>query len=170
MAGAGCLSANVSNPAPSTTRRVVPDRRASARQSSAYLARTTIWLGTTYYLSRDAIAGTLSTLAERVRPGSQLVLDYWRERPGIRADPLLWGARIATALSGEPMRSFFAPGQIEDLARAAGWRVVENCSPSEQNRRYLANRSDRLRVPSFAYLLRLEHQAKPGSAGSALNA
>ena len=37
------------------------------------------WLGTTYYLTRDAISSTLTTLAKRTQPGSHLVLDYWRE-------------------------------------------------------------------------------------------
>ena len=114
------------------------------------------WLGTTYYLSREAIMSTLTTLAERTEPGSQLVLDYWREPPRDADAPLLWGTRIAVALQGEPMRSFFEPREIEQLAVAAGWRVKENCTPSEQTSRYLANRKDRLSVPSFAYLLRLE--------------
>jgi methyltransferase (TIGR00027 family) len=116
------------------------------------------WLGTTYYLTREAISDTLTTLAERTQPGSQLVLDYWREPPPTDLSaPLLWGTRVAVALQQEPMRSFFEPKDIEALAEAAGWRVRENCAPEEQNRRYLATRSDQLSVPSFAYLLHLEH-------------
>lgn len=114
------------------------------------------WLGTTYYLSREGIADTLTKLAACTQGGSQLVLDYWREPSDRVINPLLWGTRIAVALQGEPMRSFFAPDEIEDLAVQSGWRVMENCPPAEQTRRYLAGRSDRLRVPSFAYLLRLE--------------
>jgi methyltransferase (TIGR00027 family) len=114
------------------------------------------WLGTTYYLSREGIADTLAQLAACTRPGSQLVLDFWREPSDRVFNPLLWGTRIAVALQGEPMRSFFAPDEIEELAGTAGWRVLENCSPAEQTSRYLAGRSDRLWVPSFAYLLRLE--------------
>jgi hypothetical protein len=45
---------------------------------------------------------------------------------------------------------------MEDLARSAGWNVLANLSPSEQNQRYLANRPDRLQVPRFAHLLRLQ--------------
>lgn len=114
------------------------------------------WLGTTYYLSREGILSTLTTLAERTEVGSELVLDYWREPPREADAPLLWGTRVAVALQGEPMRSFFDPREIEQLAVAAGWRVKENCKPSEQTSRYLANRKDGLSVPSFAYLLRLE--------------
>ena len=114
------------------------------------------WLGTTYYLTRESILDTLTVLAGRTQPGSQLVLDFWRERQARAINPLLWGTRVAVALQGEPMRSFFAPAEIEALARSAGWQVLESCSPTEQGRRYLAGRRDRLRVPSFAYLLRLE--------------
>lgn len=116
------------------------------------------WLGTTYYLTREAITATLTTLAERTQPGSQLVLDYWREPPPTDLSaPLLWGTRVAVALQQEPIRSFFEPQDIEALAEAAGWRVRENCAATEQNRRYLAARNDQLSVPSFAHLLHLEH-------------
>jgi methyltransferase (TIGR00027 family) len=114
------------------------------------------WLGTTYYLSREGLQNTLRALAELTVPGSQLVCDYWCERPGNTLNPLLLGTRIAVATQGEPMRSFFKPGEIEELAVAAGWSVLENVSPDEQNQRFLAQRKDGLRVPSFAYLLRLQ--------------
>jgi len=113
------------------------------------------WLGVTYYLSTEAIGSTLATLAEHTRPGSQLVLDYWRRGPGIRDLPLLWGTQMAVALQGEPMRSFFEPGQIAELAQRSGWRVLEDLSPAEQRARYLSQRRDRLEVPAFAHLLRL---------------
>lgn len=114
------------------------------------------WLGTTYYLSREGLHSTLRGLATLTAPGSQLVCDYWCERPGNRFNPLLLGTRIAVATQGEPMRSFFKPAEIEELAVAAGWSVLENVSPDEQNKRFLAQRKDGLRVPSFAYLLRLQ--------------
>jgi methyltransferase (TIGR00027 family) len=114
------------------------------------------WLGTTYYLSGAGIKSTLCTLAQSCAPASQLVLDYWCERPGSTFNPLLAGMRLAVAFQGEPMRSFFKPEEIEALAVASGWTVMENLSPVEQTKRYLAHRRDGLRVPSFAYLLRLK--------------
>jgi methyltransferase (TIGR00027 family) len=119
------------------------------------------WLGVTYYLSTEAISQTLSALAKMTANGTQLVLDYWSQQPSSsrpfnRDDSLLWGTRIAVALQGEPMRAFFRPREMEDLARSAGWNVLANLSPSEQNQRYLANRPDRLQVPRFAHLLRLQ--------------
>lgn len=118
------------------------------------------WLGTTYYLSRDAIAGTLTALARCSAPGSELVLDYWREPPLF--DPaavLLWGTRVATAFQREPMRSFFTPGAMEALVVRCGWHVREHCAPSIQDERYLAGRGDGLAIPSFAYLLHLERDS-----------
>ena len=115
------------------------------------------WLGATYFLSQEAIKATLTTLAERTQPGSELVLDYWRERPA--TDPaswLLWGTRMAVAAQQEPMRSFFSPAQIEVLAESCGWQVRENLMPTAQNQRYLAARADQLAVPSFACLLHLQ--------------
>lgn len=115
------------------------------------------WLGTTYYLSRDAIAETLGTLAGVTAPGTRLVLDYWRERPPTLAgNLLLWGARFAVALQQEPMRSFFEPDEIETLVTDTGWQLREHLTAPEQNARYLSGRSDGLTVPSFAHLLELE--------------
>jgi methyltransferase (TIGR00027 family) len=116
------------------------------------------WLGCTYYLTRETVAGTLKTLAARTRAGSRLVLDYWCEPPPTDASsPLLWGTRIAVALQREPFRSLFPPGEIAALAESAGWRVRENLTPAQQNTLYLDHRRDGLAVPSFAYLLHLEH-------------
>jgi len=115
------------------------------------------WLGTTYYLSREAISATLTTLAETSAPGSELVLDYWQQPSAFDLNAgLFWGARVATAFQQEPMRSFFKPGKIEQLALAAGWAIRENCAPIIQDERYLSGRTDNLAVPSFAYLLHLE--------------
>ena len=115
------------------------------------------WLGTTYYLSREAISATLTTLAETSASGSELVLDYWQQPSAFNPNAaLFWGTRAATAFQQEPMRSFFEPGEIEQLALAAGWAIRENCAPIIQDERYLSGRADNLAVPTFAYLLHLE--------------
>ena len=116
------------------------------------------WLGTTYYLSRDAIAETLRGVRERTPSGTRLVLDYWNEAPisDGRATALLAGTRLATAFQSEPIRSLFAPAEMERLVREAGWSIREHLAPVIQNARYLAGRTDGLAVPSFAYLIQLE--------------
>jgi hypothetical protein len=45
---------------------------------------------------------------------------------------------------------------MEQLVASTGWRIREHCAPDIQNARYLAERTDGLRVPSFAFLLHLE--------------
>ena len=118
------------------------------------------WLGATYYLTRDAIASTLETLATCTAPGSRLVLDYWSAHPPTAVgNLLLWGTRLAVALQQEPMVSFFEAEDIEDLAADAGWDILENLTPAAQNEGYLAGRDDRLVVPSFAHLLQLVNSA-----------
>ena len=89
------------------------------------------WLGTTYYLSRDGVADTLTKLAACTRPGSQLVLDFWREPSDRPFNPLLWGTRIAVALQGEPMRSFFRTER--DRRAGSGSRLA--CAGSLLSRR-----------------------------------
>jgi methyltransferase (TIGR00027 family) len=123
-------------------------------------AQFVTWLGTTYYLSSDAIAGTLAVLAASSAPGSRLVLDFWEEAPpGSQDGVLLWGTRVATALQFEPMRTFLTPAALAGLAADAGWRVIEMVDAAEQNRRYLEGRDDGLAVPGFAHLALLERPA-----------
>lgn len=115
------------------------------------------WLGTSYYLSRDALSATLRDLAAGSPPGSRLVMDFWRQAPLF--DPagaaLLWGTRLATALQQEPMKTFLEPDALADLATANGWRVAELLTARDQNARWLSGRRDGLEVPSFACLATL---------------
>lgn len=113
------------------------------------------WLGTTYYLSREAIVGTLAALRAVLAPGSELVLDYWSKEPGLDlgARSLLAGVQFMVAVQREPMRSFFSPRQIEREIAALGLEVLHNATPADQRRAYLAGRTDALDVPGFAYLL-----------------
>lgn len=115
------------------------------------------WLGTTYYLTREAIRATLRSLREIASPSSELVCDYWTEDPGLdwQSQMLLSGVRMAVAAQREPMLSFFAPPEIERLAREIGYEVLANVSPTTQRRNYLRHRSDNLDVPDFAFLLHL---------------
>ena len=123
------------------------------------LATFVSWLGTTYYLTRAAIAQTLCDVRERTPAGTRLVLDYWSEAPPVdaRGRLLLASTRIATAYEGEPIHSLFAVEDMCGLVEHCGWRIREHLTPAAQNERYLAARNDGLAVPSFAYLMELEH-------------
>ena len=76
-------------------------------------------LSTTKYLTGDTIAETLRGVGEQTAGGKRLVLDYWSEAPSAdgRATTLLASTRLATAFEREPIRSLFAPSDMEALAR-----------------------------------------------------
>jgi methyltransferase (TIGR00027 family) len=115
------------------------------------------WLGTTYYLSREAILGTLASLRSVLAPGSELVLDYWSKDPRLdaRARWLLAGVQFMVAMQREPMKSFFTPRQIEREIAGLGLQILQHATPADQRSAYLGRRTDALDVPDFAYLLHL---------------
>jgi methyltransferase (TIGR00027 family) len=105
--------------------------------------------GVSMYLTRDAIAATLRQVAA-LAPGSTLAMSFLL--PIELADPALrpgleQAARGAAA-AGTPFISFFAPAEMLELARAAGFRHVEHVAAAALAERYFANCSDGLRPPN----------------------
>lgn len=106
-------------------------------------------MGVSMYLTRDAIAATLRQVAA-LAPGSTLAMTFML--PFELADPELRpglemaanGARAA----GTPFISFFAPAEMLELARAAGFRRVEHVPAAALAERYFAGRTDGLRPPN----------------------
>ncbi len=115
------------------------------------------WLGTTYYLSREAIFASLESIFTLAASGSELVLDYWSRPPGSnwRSNMLLNGVRFAVASQREPMLSFFETAVLARDISAIGFEVLDNFSPDDARNTYLAGRTDKLDVPDFGYLLHL---------------
>lgn len=75
-----------------------------------------IWEGVTVYLSRDAIASTLSSVAAGSAPRSRLALTY--TRPGKVGSGSMWGVTTAIARAiGEPVRGMMTG---EELAGELG--------------------------------------------------
>ena len=114
------------------------------------------WLGTTYYLTKDAIRETLGYIAAVAAPGSRLVLDYKLPRHLIPEQGLPLNDKLERLVKrlGEPMISKFTPEElIEEMARI-GWAELENLLPQAQARRYLQDRSDIVAPPpNFAFAL-----------------
>lgn len=110
--------------------------------------------GVSLYLTREAIAATLSQVAS-LAPGSTLAMTFIlplefadpEERPGFEA--ALAGARA----SGTPFVSFFTPSEMQSLARETGFRTVEHISAAMLTERYFAGRTDGLRPGSAEALL-----------------
>lgn len=112
------------------------------------------WLGVVMYLTRDAIATTLRTLAG-AGPGSGLVMTYVTT-PEYMDDDSLALFKITDEVvtqMGEPFIELFAPGEIEALARDCGYVVDEHASPEDLATRYFADRKDGLRPYSVERIL-----------------
>lgn len=111
------------------------------------------WLGTTVYLTREAVMNTLRSLATFVAVGSEIVLTYLIPlelvEPADRA-AVDRAARFA-GRRGEPWITFFDPRTFPQEVCALGFELVENLSPREQEARYFAGRADDLHALSDAY-------------------
>jgi methyltransferase (TIGR00027 family) len=105
--------------------------------------------GVSMYLTRQAIEATLRHVAT-LAPGSTLAMSFMLPiemsepdvRPGI--ERAMEGARA----NGTPFISFFTPGEMLELARAAGFKKVEHVSAAALAERYFAERTDGLRPPN----------------------
>ena len=114
------------------------------------------WLGTTYYLTQDAIRETLGCIAAVAAPGSRLVCDYKLARSLIPEQSVPLNDKLERLVKrlGEPMLSEFAPEELNAEMEHIGWAELESLLPPAQARRYLQNRSDIVAPPpNFAFAL-----------------
>jgi methyltransferase (TIGR00027 family) len=106
-------------------------------------------LGVSMYLTQDAIVEMLRQAAA-LASGSTFVMSFLL--PIRLADPDMqpWLQRAVDGAkaSHTPFISFFPPGDMLALARAAGFKNVAHISAADLGRRYFANRSDGLRPPN----------------------
>jgi methyltransferase (TIGR00027 family) len=111
-------------------------------------------LGVVMYLTRDAIATTLRTLAG-ASPGSGIVLTYRPPPEYLDEDSnaLLKAVEPALTQLGEPFLDGLAPAEFEALVRDCGHTVDENVEPAELEARYFADRNDGLRPYSLERIL-----------------
>ena len=107
------------------------------------------WLGTTMYLSHAAVIATLRSLVSCTATNSELVFDYYTA-PKLMAAVLALprAQRFVTRIArqGEPFIGFYQPEAISELLCSNGLSLLENFSPKQQNQRYFANRSDRVKT------------------------
>jgi len=106
------------------------------------------WLGTTFYLTRDAMLGTLESLSSFAAAGSEVVFDFAMPETCLSRSEqqFLNRAREAVARRGEPWLSFLEPDELYQELENRGFVVVHTLSPHDQRERYLKHRSDRLDV------------------------
>ena len=114
------------------------------------------WLGTTYYLTKDAIRDTLSRIAGVAAPGSRIVLDYKIERDLIPVESLPFADKLDrfVARRGEPMLSTFTPEELRAVMSGFGFAEMEDIPAGDQKRLYLNERSDLVDpAPNFSFAL-----------------
>jgi methyltransferase (TIGR00027 family) len=101
------------------------------------------WLGVTMYLTRGAIARTLSAIA-RCAAGTRVVLTYnlpdrVLDDHAVRVTSAM---RSIAASFGEPFVSLFERSEMDALLREAGLEPVEHVGRDEARIRYLRGRQD----------------------------
>lgn len=105
------------------------------------------WMGVTMYLTADAVAATLRTVAG-FAAGSRMCFDY--RVPVTMLNPVervindVMEQRLAA--QGEPWLSTFDPAQLRSQLLELGFSAAESATPEDLNARYFARRKDGLRA------------------------
>jgi methyltransferase (TIGR00027 family) len=93
------------------------------------LATCWIWEGVVMYLTRDAMRGTLASIAARSAPGSTLTVNYHTGRRGLLQ-------RLIFRLIGEPQISSSTPKEMAADLRAVGFVVREDSGMLDWNKQF----------------------------------
>lgn len=108
------------------------------------------WLGVVMYLDRADIDDTLRYVATMPR-GSAIIFDYVKP-----PEDSAWLDRFVYRMvlnrlegMGEPWKSFLRPASLRDDLLSFGFSSVEDLGGADLNRKYFANRSDRLKAHSI---------------------
>jgi len=135
-------------------RQALPDALAAAgfdADAGALFA----WLGVTQYLSHEAIRTTLAYVARATQAGGGVVFDYSIAphllSPAQRAVRAMLEAVVSAA--GEPWQSTFEPDALVAELRELGFAMAQDVAPDEINSRYLAARTDGLKVGGMSHLM-----------------
>ena len=113
------------------------------------------WLGVVPYLTLDAISATLAALGS-LPAGTEIVFDY-----GIPPSMLSGVARLVfnrfaarVAAAGEPWITFFEPSELRTLLEGCGFTRVDDYDGQSLTARYLATRTDGLRLGPMGHIAR----------------
>lgn len=101
--------------------------------------------GVSLYLTKDAIMATLHQIA-KLAPGSTLAMTFYLPLPLLDEQdrPMQEIAERGAKEAGTPFVSFFTTGEIENMAREAGFKKIKTVSTKDMEQDYFANRSDDL--------------------------
>lgn len=88
-----------------------------------------VWEGVTYYLSDEGVDATLAFVVNHAPAGSRVCFDFQIKAPEQES--------LKTQSPGEPIKFGIEAGQVEEFFVKRGLSVVEICSASEMEERYL---------------------------------
>ena len=110
--------------------------------------------GVSMYLTRDATETTLRQVAA-FAPGSVLAMTFMLPLDLVdeAERPMQENVERAARGSGTPFLSHYAPEEMLDMCRAAGFSSVTHVSPDDLTQRYFAQRTDGLRPPGAEHLV-----------------
>jgi methyltransferase (TIGR00027 family) len=109
------------------------------------------WLGVTSYLKRNAIVATLREITELATVGASIALTFIAPPSTLEGEDadVLRRTMAGAARVGEPWVSFFTPPEMTALLKDAGFRAISCFGPRDAHERYLAGRTDGLRLPGY---------------------
>jgi len=118
------------------------------------------WLGVTMYLTREAIAGTLSVVGA-LAAGTGIVFDYMLPAPlrDAAGESYVEQVGAAAAHRGEPWLSFLAPDEVADLLAATGFGAISQVGQRDSLPDTLWHRGDALRPTALSMIA---HAVVPG--------
>jgi len=110
--------------------------------------------GVSMYLTKEATEATLRQVAAW-SGGSVLAMTFMLPLDLVDASErqMQESVEAAAAGSGTPFISHYAPDEMTDMCRAAGFSAVQHVSPDDLTARYFAGRTDGLRPPSAEQLI-----------------
>jgi methyltransferase (TIGR00027 family) len=110
--------------------------------------------GVSMYLTKEAGEATLRQIAAWAH-GSVFAMTFMLplDLVDVAERPMQESVEAAAAGSGTPFISHYAPDEMSDMCRAAGFSSVQHVSPDDLTARYFAGRTDGLRPPSAEQLI-----------------
>jgi methyltransferase (TIGR00027 family) len=113
------------------------------------------WLGTTQYLTADAIFNTLRQVAS-LAAESEIVFQYQIAEDLLDEDnrQILEVLRAGARASGEPWLSLFDPARLAEQVKALGFVDVTDFGPEQALERYFVGRTDELRPPVLSHFMK----------------
>jgi len=113
------------------------------------------WLGTTQYLTAEAIFNTLREVAS-LAAGSEIVFQYQIAEDLLDEDnrQLLDVLRAGGRANGEPWLSLFDPRRLAEQVKALGFVDVIDFGPQQARERYFTGRTDGLRPPVLSHFMK----------------